>query len=149
MYNNTVTVFNRYKTADGDIWFPSVLRDVDLNADKAAIIAKYGAQSTDAATLHVKYDADGDSVYIGGKKYLTPKEWNAQEREALADCITFSTGNAFDFFIVGEWQEDETISDNDYLDGFYNFANSRYDYVYAFSSVAMYSGIPHFEIMAK
>lgn len=149
MYNDTITIFNRYKTAGGDIWFPSVLRNVDLNADRAAIVAKYGAQSTDEALLHVKYSADDGSITVCGKEYLSPKEWNAHDTEDLPACITFNSGNAFDFFIVGEWPEDEEINDNDYLDGFYNFANNRYDEVYALSSVAMYSVIPHFEIMAK
>ncbi len=149
MYNDTITVFNRFKAAGGDIWFPSVLHGVDLNADRAAIVAKYGDQSTDEAILHIRYEERDGARYIGDKEYLSPKMWAAQKEEDLPHCITFNPGSAFDFFVEGEWEDSDPVSDDDYLDGFYNFANKRYDQVYAVSSVAMYSVIPHFEITGK
>jgi hypothetical protein len=40
------------------------------------------------------------------------------------------------------------IKDDDYgREGFYNYMNDRYDYVFAITKVAEYSVIPHFEIM--
>lgn len=145
MYSDTITLFNRNE----DKWYPTILRGVDLNMDKAAIIAKYGDQSADNAVLHIKCTYKSDGVYVGGKKWLPPKEWDVQEESELLQTLTFTSGNNFDFFIAGEWPDDEVINENDYLDGFYNMANQRYDYVFAISSVALYTVIPHFEIMAK
>ena len=50
MYQDTITLFNR----TGEKWKAIVLPHVDLNADQAAIIAKYGAESKDKASLHVR-----------------------------------------------------------------------------------------------
>ena len=60
MYQDTITLFNR----TGEKWKAIVLPHVDLNADQAAIIAKYGAESKDKASLHVRFTptASGDSV---------------------------------------------------------------------------------------
>lgn len=155
MYSDVITLFNRRKTEGGDVWYPTILRNVYLNADRGAIIAKYGEQSTDNASLHVKYSTpEGKPVVTGHdgegntleKVYYPPKEW--ARLESFSDTITFGDGNEFDFFAVGEWA-DEPIQDNDYVDGLYNYMNSRYDHVYAITSVAKYSVIPHFEILAR
>lgn len=148
MYRDTITLFNRYDNGS-DIWLPTIIRGADLNVDKAAIIAKYGENSSDTARLHIKYIADGTTSKIGDKAYLPPKEWKAQTQEQAAKSITFASGQAFDFFILGEWHDTEPINDADYTDGFYNFANALYDNCFAITSAAKYSVIPHFEIMAK
>lgn len=146
-----MTIFNRRRLVGRDVFYPTVLYGVDLNADKAAIIAKFGAQSADKASLHILYSMQDDAVMIGGKRYLPPKEWPRQESdEAFASSVTFTDGNGFDFFLAGAWDGGETpISDDDYTDGFYNYLNKRCDDVYAVTSVARYSVIPHFEVMAK
>lgn len=149
MYADTITLFNRYDTGTDDLWLPTVLHGVDVNADKAAIIAKYGENSSDTARLHIKYIADSGIVKIGDKAYLPPKEWKAQSEEQATATITFASGQNFDFFILGEWHQTEPINDADYTDGFYNFANTVFDNCFAITSVAKYSVIPHFEIMAK
>lgn len=148
MYSDAITLFNRVRLTTGDVWYPTILRGVDLNIDKAAIIAKYGAESADNARLHIKYRLEAGAVVVGGKKYLPPKEWHRQERDEMAQSLTFTDGVDFDFFIVGEWSEDE-INDNEFIEGFYSYMNSRFDYVFSITSVAKYSVIPHFEIMAK
>ena len=148
MYADVITLFNRYDTGAEDKWFPTVLRDVDLNADKAAIVAKYGENSTDNARLHVRFDIDGGEIIVGSKTYLPPKMWKAQSEAEASNSLTFTSGQNFDFFIVGEWGG-EAVNDTDYIDGFYNFCNRIYDYCFAITSVAGYSIIPHFEIMAK
>lgn len=149
LYADTITLFNRYQSKLGDTWYPTVLRNVDLNIDKAAIAAKYGENSADTATLHVKYQRQGAGILVGGKPYLPPKEWDRQINDLLPATVTFSDGADFDFFCLGDWGSVEPIADNDYLDGFYDHMNKNYDYVFAISSVAMYSVIPHFEIMGK
>lgn len=149
MYADTITLFNRYDTGTEDIWLPTVLRGVDLNIDKAAIIATYGENSTDNARLHIRCAIDDGAITVGDKTYLPPKEWSAQSKAEAAGSITFASGQAFDFFIAGEWGSTEPIEDADYIDGFYNFCNKLYDFCFAITSVARYSVIPHFEIMAK
>lgn len=145
MYADTITLFNRYDAGGVDLWHPTILHNVDLNIDKAAIIAKYGENSTDNASLHVKINAG----VIAGKTYLPPKQYAALSEAQASAHITFTPGQQFDFFIVGEWQDPSPIADEDYLDGFYNFANVTYDYCFAITSVAQYSVIPHFEILGR
>lgn len=142
MYRDTVTIFNRYHSPAGDAWYPTVLTGVDLNIDHAAIVAKYGENAQDSAKLHVRINADGT---VGGKTYLPPKEYQALL--STTGFITFTPGEEFDFFFAGEWTT--FVLDSDYLDGFYNYMNKRYDNVFAITSVGQYSVIPHFEIMGR
>ena len=60
-----------------------------------------------------------------------------------------SKANSFDFFIVGEWKNEEPIAEDDYIDGFYEEMKLKYDYVFAITGSAFYDIIPHFEVMAK
>ena len=151
MYADTITLFNRYEANGVITWYPTVLRNVDLNIDRAAMIAKYGEQTADSAALHIKYTVKSGEAYIGDKRYLPPKRWAAQEDTEREKSITFTGGTNFDFFIVGEWAEAAPIVDDpmQWLDGVYNYMNKRFDYVFSVNSVAQYSVIPHFEITAK
>lgn len=152
MYNTTITLFNRKEGDEGDTWYPSVLHNVHLNMDRAAILAKYGAEADDAAQLHIRYKLDSGQYYVGTKPWMPPKEW-----EKLLDhskAITFTPGDRFDFFWVGDWGNEEPVYDADYTGtasyGFYSHMNKNYDFVYAISSVGgPYSVIPHFEILGK
>ena len=147
MYNDTITLFNRHKSYSGDMWYSTVLSGVNLIIDKAAIIAKYGAEAKDNAVLNIKYQVVDGSRIIGGKIWLPPKEWGRQSEDMLCKTLTFADGQAFSFFYAGEWPDTEPISDNDYTEGFYNYIKSRYDYAFAITSVSMYEVIPHFETM--
>lgn len=146
MYDSTITLFNRKKgeRGQGDIWYPTVIKNVNLNMGRAAILAKYGAESQDNAVLHIRYTRNGDKMLVSGKPWMAPKEWDQTE-----DSLTFASGTNFDFFWFGEWTGG-IVSDEDYGDeGFYNYMNRTHDFVFAVSSVAIYSVIPHFEIMGK
>lgn len=147
MYSDTITLFNRYESRLGDMWYPTVIKGVNLNIDKAAIIAKYGAESKDNAALNIRYKVDDGKVVIADKTYLPPKKWDRQTNDKLAESLTFTSGKDFDFFMPGEYESTEPIADDDYIDGFYNYMNDNYDYVFAITAVAQYSVIPHFEIM--
>lgn len=187
MYGDTVTFFCFYHSMLGDMWYPSVLHNVDLNMDKAHIIAKYGEGSADNAILHVKYHTEypttniypgqdlfpsddtfsqeddyswvtGKVIMIGNKQWLPPKIWDAQTNDQLSSTLTFTDrptkdGDMSDFFWFGDWGNEEPIADDDMQwgrSGFYNYMNSRYDYVFTITSVGgPYSVIPHFEILAK
>ena len=148
MYNDTVTLFNRYQSRLGDTWYPSILRGVQLDMDKAAIIAKYGPESSDNAVLHVKYRIVDGKKMVGDKLWLPPKEWIHAPNDDYSNFLTFNDGTDFDFFMFGEWEGGETpISDED---NFYNDLNKRYDYVFAITAVGgPYKTIPHFEIMGR
>lgn len=150
MYVDTITLFNRKESRLGDTWYPSILRNVNVNIDKAAILAKYGAETQDNAVLHVRYTQNGDNKIVGEKPWLPPKQ--LANRDAYGNVITFTDGARFDFFWLGEWDGEEPINDADYTaDGdFYTHMNRTHDYVYAITSVAgPYSVIPHFEILGK
>lgn len=150
MFSDTATIFNRYESRLGDVWYATVLHNVQFNMDKAAIIAKYGAESQDNAVLNIHYQAVDGKKMIGGKEWLPPKVWDRQVNDMLPKTITFSSGQSFDFFMLGEWDGPEVISDESYTEGFYDYMNNRYDYVFAITSVGgPYSVIQTFQIMGK
>lgn len=143
MHKDTITLFNRKPglRGQGDIWYPTVIQNVNLNIDRAAIVAQYGPQTQDSAVLNIRYQRDGGEILVAGKPWMPPKEWDRTE-----DSLTFADG---DFFWLGEWTG-EIANDSDYLDeGFYGYMNRTQDYVFAITSVAKFSLIPHFEIMGK
>lgn len=146
MYQNTITLFNRKagERGQGDVWYPTVLHGVNLNVDRAAILEKYGAEAQDSAMLHVRFSRSNGEILVGGKPWMEPKAW-----DKTVDSLTFTGGTAFDFFWKGEWTGG-IAQDADYGDeDFYTYMNRTYDNVFAVSSVAMYSVIPHFEILGK
>lgn len=149
MYSETVTIFNRLKTAQGITWYPTVLHNVDLNTDKGANVAKTGLESADTARLHVRYTFIDGAITIAGKTYKRPKEWAAQAVHKLPTSITFTGGT--DFFIRGEYDE-TPVNDSDpaYKNGFYDYINKTRDDVYLITTVGgPYKLIPHFEIGGK
>lgn len=150
MYTDVITLFNRKEGNEGDTWYPSVLRNVHLNMDRAAIVAKYGATATDNAVLNVRYKNDGENKTVSGKRWMPPKEWERQLDHG--GTITFTAGDLFDFFWLGDWGSEEPVHDSDYFSDkdFYTYMNRTHDYVFAVSAVGgPYSVIPHFEIMGK
>lgn len=150
MYKDTVTLFNRYESRLGDTWYPTVLHDVNLNIDKASIIAKYGENSQDNAILNVRYTEQNGVKYIGNKQYLSPIEWDKQTNDQLSKTLTFTSGQDLDFFYLGDWGNENPISDVDYgTDGFLGYMLKNYDNVFAVTSVGVFSLIPHFEVVGK
>lgn len=152
MYSEKITLFNHYKSRLGDMWYPTVIDGVNLLIDKAAIVAKYGAESKDNAILNIHYQIVNGQIMIDGKPYLPPKEWERQTNDKLADSITFASGTDFDFFMLGEYPTQEPIHDEDKIygnNGFFEYIKKEYDFVFAITSVGMYSVVPHFEITGK
>lgn len=150
MYKDTITLFNRKEGNEGDTWYPTVLHNVHLNMDRAAILAKYGAESADDAVLNVRYIQVGENKVVGNKPWQPPKLW-----DKLLDpkkALTFTPGTRFDFFWLGDWGNEDPVQDADYFSDtdFYTYMNRTHDFVFAISSVGgPYSVIPHFEIMGK
>lgn len=150
MYNDTVTVFNRKHNGETDYWCPTIMHNVHLNMDRAAILAKYGENSSDSALLNVRYKTENNERKIEGKKWLPPKEW--RKMEDPSGFITFQSGDTFDFFVIGEWTGKNAVNNDEYADvgGFYNYMNREYDYVFAITAVGgPYTVIPHFEILGR
>lgn len=150
MYKDTITLFNRKEGDEGDTWYPTVLHNVQINMDRAAILAKYGAESADSAVLNIRYKQDGKNKIIGEKLWRPPKLWDQLLEPEKA--LTFTTGTRFDFFWLGDWGNEDPVRDADYFadTDFYTYMNRTHDYVFAISSVGgPYSAIPHFEIMGK
>ena len=150
MYSDAITVFNSYEDSFKNVtWYPSVIRGVNLLIDKSAIVAKYGAESKDNAILNIHYKTVKGQIMVDGKPYLPPKEWERQTNDKLADSITFASGTDFDFFMLGEYPMQGPINDDEYRNGFFEEVKKEYDYVFAITSVAKYTVIPHFEITGK
>ena len=140
MYRDTISVFTRKCARNNDTWYCTVIPNADFNADRGAIIAKYGENSSDNAKIHIKHSNDD----VAGKRYVTPKVY-----QSATDCSDIITFQPNDIIMLGEWNGDMVISDSDYASGFFELLNKTYDNVYRISSVAKYSVIPHFEVLAK
>ena len=168
LYKQTVTLFNRAilgrsakvgqflvgvdivgrASAEGDLyWVPTLLTNVHLIVDRSIIVSTYGEQSSDNARLHVRYLPSGGFAYVQGIKYYQPKEW--KRLYTTEGAISFKFGDDFDFFVEGDLTDLGFVKDDDYRDGFYNYANKHYDNCFAITSVSKFNLIPHFEIGAK
>ena len=137
MYEDTVTVFNRV----GNLWKPTVLRNVDLVVDFASLTARYGETNQNSAVLHVKIN-DGK---VAGKEYLEPMAFGA--KADASRYITFRSGNNADFFVKGEFTEE--ANDDEYKNGFFHHVKNHFDNVFVITSVGQYKLLPHFEIFGK
>ena len=145
MYNDTVTVFNLYRSKQlgTATWYPHVISGCYLNIDKGANIQKTGLENADTAKLHVSYHFRDGKKMVGELEYKEPKEWDAQTNDEYANTITFTDGE--DFFVVGDFSG-EPINDDDIRGGLFQYMNSNYDNVFRITTVGMYKTIPHFEI---
>lgn len=156
LYQDTVTVFNRYMFEDETIWWmPTVLTGVHFVLDRAKVISTYGEQSTDNVMLHVRYSGGRYAPVVQGKKYVLPKAFRKLDPASAESHITFAFGDDFDFLINGKWPELESITgnidDDVYMNygGFFNYMNENYDHVFAITGVSKYDLLPHFRITAR
>ena len=150
MYDDVVTLFNRYENTAGDIlWYPSVIEGANLLIDKSSVVATYGENSRDEAILNIRYHLLGVTKMIGSKKWIPPKQWKNHTEEAEFDTLTFNAGESFDFFMLGKWDNAAPIPNSEYKNGFYNHMKKQNDYVFAITSVSCFKLIPHFEITGK
>lgn len=149
MYDKTVTLFNYYESKQAGIyrWYPSVLRNVSVITDKAALLAKYGQETQDSAVMHVFCTERDGGRYVGDKLWLPPIAWENQVNDLLPETLTFGSG---DFFWIGEWPDTDPVNDDNYMDGFMDDMARKHDFVFRISSVGgPYSLIPHFEITGR
>lgn len=154
MYQDTVTLFNRKRSRLGDMWYPTVLHNVNVNTDKAVMVSTYGEQSQNSVIMNVKFTGGGidEEIVVEDKFFRKPIEWEKTDVDFLGKTISFKSGDDFDFFMIGEWRyinPDVPENDNDYPEGFFQYMKDEYDDVYAITSCSMYSVIPHFEIAGR
>ncbi len=86
MFNDTVTIYNKYSDGNIEKWQRTVLTGVFWDSSKGAILRKTGASSDDGLMLLMPRDVNATG------KYLKPKEW-----AALADkseCWTLQSGDS-------------------------------------------------------
>ena len=143
MFEDVVTVFNRRE----DMWYPSVIRGVQVQAERAAEPGKYGGKRADRVTVLVPYVPMEGAAVIGGKTYLPPRSWKREEEPEK--YVTFAAGEKFDFFFLGAWEGTEPIRDEDWPEGFYGRMDRERDGVYAIASAARFGTLPHFEIVGR
>lgn len=145
MFDKTITLFNRYEGEDGVTWYPHVIHNCQLIADKAANVEKSGISDADAARLIIESTETTEGIFFDGVQYLKPKAWKASENPA--ETLTFQEKT--DFFMEGEYST-EPVIESDYMtlgqEGFYHYMNETHDDVFLITTVAMYSLIPHVEI---
>ena len=152
LHSDTITLFNGYYSRiDGSTWYPTVISGVHLDIDKAANIAKYGADTDDVVTANIPYKLEDGKKMIAGKEWKTPIEWEKQVNDDMRKTVTFSAEEQTpDFFWFGEWEGEESISDDDYGGNFLEYMKSNYDNVFTITSVGSnYKLIPHVEIVGK
>lgn len=143
MFHKTITLFNR----NGGQWIPTVIDNVQMITDKAVIIRTFGEKSQDNGVAFINYTPSGTDAIISGKMWLPPKKY-----EALYDktgCITFRSGENFDFIVFDSFPSD-IIPDSLYgIDGFYQYCLKNYDGVYAVTGSVKYDLLPHFEVSVR
>lgn len=105
MYRDIVTVFNRTKTREGDIWYPTVIPGVNLNMDRGAIVAKYGEQSQDNCILNVRYK-NLKKAYVNkadGGNFL---DYESGVELDGGDFFDYSSGDDFDGGTFADWADE-------------------------------------------
>ena len=102
MYRDIVTVFNRLKTREGDIWYPTVIPGVNLNMDRGAIVAKYGEQSQDNCILNVRYKnlKKAYTNVVDGGNFL---DYESGVELDGGDFFDYSSGDDFDGGTFADW----------------------------------------------
>lgn len=134
MFNDTVTVYNKYKGSDGaEKWQRTVLYGVFWNAIKGAVMRRTGVSSADSVQLIIPV-----SVRASRAEYKRPKEW-----AGLTNKIGYWTLQAGDTVIRGDMAVEIDRSTKE-LQG--------YDDILTITSVdnkAFGSGMDHWEVSGK
>lgn len=152
MWDDTITIFNRYNTAAGDIYYyPTTITGVALYIDKAAAQTTTGLSDADSAKANfpVSISSDGSMSVLGAydKPWLQPKQWAALLNDELAEYVTADEGN--DIMMRGAWDKGVVDSSEYSRGGFLDYLRGKYDDVFLINSVGIYKLIPHIEISGK
>lgn len=108
MFNDTITIYNKYKGADGaEKWQRTVLFGVFWNAIKGAIMRRTGVASADSVQLIIPHS----TAVSCDRRYKPPKEW-----AGLADKSRYWTLQSGDTVIKGSIEYDVVRSSKELLD---------------------------------
>lgn len=149
LYQDGVTLFNRVAVNDSFVWLATLIKGVHFIPSHGRNPGQFGETNGDTAQINVQYTGSHDKPVIGGKHYLSPKEWRKHTVSELENCVTFQYGEDFDVIYGGEWDGEAIIEDADYERGFYDYLNKNYDSVFAIINSAQYKLIPHFTLNAR
>lgn len=164
MYNQTITLFNRLPSKNGEpmMWIPTVIDGVHLIVNRSSNWNSHGGKSSNDVKLHIPYTWRGDDAMVScrvgtdetaivQKKWFKPKAWRKELEPESGITFAFGDNDDFDFFIEGVFDEFQSpISDRNFeRKGFYGYMNANYDDVFVISSVQKFSLIPHFELTAR
>lgn len=135
MYQDTVTLFNFYEDKKKGIckWYPTVLENVELQISRGVTVTKDGNSNDNNATLHIRQIDD----------YVPPIAY-----KKLEDKAGVFTLKPEDFFVEGNIT-DIVIDEDDYPDGFFEYAKRNYDNVFQITTIERFKAIPHFEVGGK
>lgn len=136
--SNTVTLYNRHtdKLTGREMWFPTLLSNVNLEMTKGAYINKSGTQDADSVKLFVNADNMP-------KPYVESVKWKNLDDEIKSEYMTF-TGSE-DFFVEGDTLDVKIIDE-----GFFEWMRKHYDNVFKVTNIDRYRDIlPHFEVGGK
>ena len=142
MFQDVVTVFNRRE----ELWYPTVLRGVQVQAAEGAAPTALGGERTGAVTVLVPY-VPGEPDTVAGKTYLPPKKW--RQTAEPEKCVTFTAGERFDALLLGPWEGAGPIRDDTWPEGFFARLRRERDGVYAVAAVKRFRSLPHFEIEGR
>lgn len=136
--NDTVTVFNRFfdTLTEEELWFPTLLSNVNIISTEGANITKTGLKETDTAKLFI--DVSGNE-----KQYCEPKAWALLTADEKKEAFTFQKDE--DFFVKGNLTEVDILDEN-----FFEWVINHYDYAYKVTTVDEYMDVmPHLEVGGK
>lgn len=73
MFNDTVTIYNKYRENGTEKWQQAVLYGVFWNENKGAVMRKTGVSSADTVQIIIPRSVHSD------KEYISPKAWASLE----------------------------------------------------------------------
>ena len=143
MHSDTVTIFNYYEDKKKDIayWYPTTLNNVEAQVSEGLSVIKTGNENANSLWLSIPLISVNNELYADGVKYLKNKRYAASEDKS--DCFTVKKN---DFVVLGAYESDSVINDDDYKDGFFQYMKSTHDDVYNINTIDEYKGIRHIEI---
>lgn len=135
MFGENITIFNYDENTDS--YYPTVMEGVEVQNTLTVEQTQTGAKETNKVTIHIPYRED----------YLKPNAWKkAEDKE---NFFTFNAKNRKDCVYCGAWESKESVEDEKYTNGFYEYLCKNYDDVYLISTVSEYKTIPHWEVGGK
>jgi hypothetical protein len=132
MFNDTITVYNKYVEQGTEKWKRVVLRGVFWSAARGAVLRRTGADSADSVVILIPRSVRSDGVFV------TPMKW-----AAMSEKVRSWTLHEGDTVVKGAVSVEISRSAAKELSGL--------DDVYTITVVddKDFGGLPHWEVSAK